>query len=527
MNETRDRYWLDRLVEYFAPRAALRRAAARAALTHYDVAKRGRLRKSHSDRASPNDIVGSGAPAARAEARNLERNHDIARGILRSFVNNVAGSSGIGVEPQPRRADGTIHREYAKALADGWRDWCRNPEVTHRRTWAQTCRLEVRTWVRDGEGLAQMLYGRVPTLDHGTRVPFSLELIEPDLLPFDYDDAAKGIRQSIESNAWGRPRRYWLYRQHPGETTSLSQAYADMKWINAADMLHVAVIDRIGQGRGISEFASIAGRLSDLKDYEESERIAAKVAASLTAYVKRGSPDMYQPAPTTVDANGQPSAREVSMRPGTIIDTLQIGEEIGLIDSKRPNPGVLPFRQGQLRAVAAGAGASYSTIARDYDGTYSAQRQELVEQWINYATLADEFVGMFVQPIFEKFVWVADMAGVIPTPPDVMPGTADDALFIAQSMPWIDPVREALGWEALVKAGFASEVEVMRKRGVNPWDVLEQIDQFRKDTKSRGLVFTSDAANEQKAAGAGAANAQASSAPEPGRTRGSRSRAPS
>jgi len=41
-------------------------------------------------------------------------------------------------------------------------------------------------------------------------------------------------------------------------------------------------------------------------------------------------------------------------------------------------------------------------------------------------------------------------------------------------MPWIDPLKEAMAWTALIDAGLASEVEVIRKRGQNPWDVLEQ-----------------------------------------------------
>ena len=67
-----------------------------------------------------------------------------------------------------------------------------------------------------------------------------------------------------------------------------------------------------------------------------------------------------------------------------IIDGLSVGEEIGLIDTKRPNPNVALFRQGQC-GRRRGIGASYSSISRD-NGIYSAQRQELgFEQWVHYA----------------------------------------------------------------------------------------------------------------------------------------------
>jgi lambda family phage portal protein len=220
----------------------------------------------------------------------------------------------------------------------------------------------------------------------------------------------------------------------------------------------------------------------------------------LTAYVKRGNPELFDPAQLAHDENGNPIPREINFQPGMVIDTLGVGEEIGLIDSKRPNANLIQFRQGQLRAMAAGIGASYSSLSRDYNGTYSAQRQELVEQWVHYAVLTDEFVGAFVQPVWEQFVQISAASGVVPMPNDIRPGSHDDAAYIGQSMPWIDPMKEASAWLRLVRAGFASEVEVMRKRGVNPQDVLEQITEFRRQAGERGLEFDSDASNNSSGA---------------------------
>jgi len=488
---------VDHIISFFAPNAGIKRLAARRVLNQYEAAKPSRLRKHSKDNGAPDLQVKQGAVTLRTLARNLEQNHDIARGALRTLVNNVIGPTGIGIEPQPRRRDGTIHDEYAKQLRDAYRDWCLIPEVTHRHHWAKVQRMMAKTWFRDGEVFSQRLMGPVVGLDHGTRVPYSLEMMEADLIPMDYQDDVRNIYQGIERNAWGRPMAYWAYKEFPGSAIWSRRSY-EVKRIEVARMHHIASVDRIGQMRGVSEFASVITRLEDIKDYEESERIAAKVAASLTAYVKRGSPDLYG-SPDETGARSAAGPREIGMAPGMIIDSLAVGEEIGMIDSNRPNPNLITFRQGQLRAVAAGLGASYSSLARDYNGTYSAQRQELVEQWINYAVLTDEFVGQFVQPVWQDFVQIAHLSGVVPIPKDVDPASADDALFVGQSMPWIDPLKEALAWHSLVQDGFASEVEVMRKRGANPRDVLEQIDAHRKAAKEKGLVFGADFANQGKA----------------------------
>lgn len=498
---------LDKVISLFSPDMAVKRLAARTVLASYEAATPSRQRKFRNANQSQNNLVGLSGKALRNQIRYLERNHDIARGAIRTLVNNVVGANGIGIEPQPRiKGSKEIHQDYANALRDLWVDWQRKPEVTWGYRWPALQRLMARTWLRDGEGFTQLILGNVAGLQHGTRVPFSLELLEADLIPLDYNDISRNIRQGIQRNSWGRSTGYWVYKADPLETgfnatqvnleSGYSSLQANLKYIAAEKMLHLASIDRVGQLRGVSEFASVITRLEDIKDYEESERVAAKVAAMLTAYVKRGSPDSYE-ANTNLDAEGNPLPRDISMSPGMIIDTLAAGEEIGLIDSNRPNPNLITFRQGQLRAVAAGIGASYSSMSRDYNGTYSAQRQELVEQWIHYATLADEFTGQFVQPVWENFVLATHLSGVLPIPKDVDISSVDDALFVAQSMPWIDPAKESSAWLELVQAGFASEVEVMRKRGVNPRDVLEQIDSWRNLTAEKGLKFSSDFANDK------------------------------
>lgn len=499
-NDTPQLNLIDRVVSYFNPMAGIKRLQSRHVLNYatgeYEAATPSRLRKFYRDSSSPNQLTQKSAVAIRAQARQLHRNHDVSRGILRTMVNNVVGANGIGIEPQPRRQDGSIHEQYAADLRAAWREWCLQPEVTAKMTFAKVQRMMAMTWIRDGEAFAQELKGTIPGLMHGSRIPLSLELFEPDLVPYDFE--RDRVKQGIERNAWGRATAFWVYKQNPAE--GLGVTFADLKRIPAENVHHMALLDRIGQMRGVSEFASIITRLEDIKDYEESERIAAKIAGMLTAYVKRATPDGYQ-APLT-DEQGNPVARNLKLAPGMVIDTLAPGEEIGTIDSNRPNPNLITFRQGQLRAVAAGVGASYSSIARDYNGTFSAQRQELVEQWIHYATLTDEFTGQFLQPVWNTFVQVCDMSGAVRCPRGVTPESADDALYLAQAMPWIDPMKEAEAAVTLVRAGFASEVEVMRKRGANPRDVLEQIDTFRKLAKEKGLVLTSDGANPTSAGSA-------------------------
>ena len=56
--------WLDSLVGFFSPLAAVRRAAARNVLAAYEAAEPSRMRQYYRDRSSQNEVVQRGATTA-------------------------------------------------------------------------------------------------------------------------------------------------------------------------------------------------------------------------------------------------------------------------------------------------------------------------------------------------------------------------------------------------------------------------------------------------------------------------------
>ena len=229
-------------------------------------------------------------------------------------------------------------------------------------------------------------------------------------------------------------------------------------------------------------------RLAEIKDYEESERVAARISAALAMYIKRGTPDMYTPP-----QSGSRQDRTFQIAPGIVFDTLEPGEEVGMIESNRPNTFLESFRNGQLRAVAATSRLGFSTLARNYNGTYSAQRQELVEAQLGYDLLQREFIDAWCRPVYRKWLATALASGQITKPPDVDPATVFAAVYQGPVMPWIDPRKEADAWEILVEAGFADEAEVARARGRNPQELKKAREAEIKTNREKGLVFSSDA----------------------------------
>lgn len=470
--------WVDRAIAVVAPGAAVRRCVQREWLAYYEAGRQTRTNTLKRSKGSGDRSVAKAGTSLREQARQLDENHDLVVGVLNALVNNTIGAHGVSLEPQPKLANGEIHADFAEQVATLWRQWAKAPEVTGEHDLAALERLLALSWFRDGEVFTQLLTGSVAALEHSSRVPFSLEPLESDQVPISYTVGGQ-VTQGIEKNSWGRPIGYWTYYGHPGDVAGFDMR---MKRVPGERMLHLKHTRRIRQTRGVTALAPVLTRLDDLKNYEESERVAARIAAALSFYVKKGSPELYVPPDVSED-------REFDIAPGMVFDSLQVGEDVGTFEANRPSQLLQTFRDSMLRAVAAGTGSSFSTIARNYNGTYSAQRQELVEQFINYATLTAAFVGQWKRPIYERFVDAALAAGVISLPRDLRQDSLYDAEYRGPVMPWIDPQKEANANLVQVQAGFKSRSQVIRERGGNPRDLDAEVRRERERTGD--LQFTS------------------------------------
>lgn len=479
--------WWDRALSHVAPGFALRGVRTRAAFAQYEAAKTTRLRKRTRDGRAPDIIAGASAEKVRNYMRAAERDYDLFRGILRTLERNVVGENGIQIEPMPKDRDGKTLTDFADELMLLFRDWSRRPEVTWQHDWGAMCRRAFRVMARDGEGFAQHLLGAVNGLQHGTRVPYSIELLEADLVPMDYDDEARGIRQGVERNAWGRPTGYHVYKQHPGENAILTLQGMGTKRVPADRLSHFSFRDRLHQTRGISLFCAIVNRLEDLKDIEGAELIAARINASIAALIKR------DPDATTTGTAAPGSDRPGFMfEHGTIWDGAAPGDDFTMVDTKRPNPNMPAFLNDQTRRIAAGSEVGHSSASRNYDGTYSAQRQELVEIWTAYRVLTREFVGQFVLPAWEAFVSAALASGQIKLPPNIDPLTLTHADFRGPGMPWIDPKKEWDAIETALRVRGTSLTKVLRERGEDPWQILQQIRDERDVMRNYEIPITTD-----------------------------------
>lgn len=480
---------VEQAIATVAPKWAASRAYHRLLINGYEAAMPSRTHKASREHRSANNAVFAAGKSLREQARWLDENHDIVIGLLDKMEERIVGANGIQIEPQPRNITGEINQEFSSELRRRWAAWSLKPEVTGVFSRPQLERLAARSWLRDGDVFGKFVRGNVPDYKHLTDTPFAIEVLEADFVPYEMNDNSQNIVQGIQLNTWRRATAFNVLYDHPGEATGIR---FKTKAIPADDMIHLALRKRLHQVRGISLLHGIITRLSDLKDVEEAERVAARISACLAFYIKKGNPDLYMPP----EAEIKPRTFDIS--PGMTFDDLRPGEEVGTIQSNRPNTQLNIWRSGQLRSVSAGSRGSYSSVARDYDGTYSAQRQELVEGFEGFAVLQNEFVSMWSRPVYREWL-KAELLTDLDIPPELDRRTLFDAVYLAPVMPWIDPQKESEAWKNQIRGGAATETEWIRARGRNPDEVKRQrIDEI-KFNRDNGIVTDTDPANDSGA----------------------------
>ena len=473
--------WLDQFLAGVFPSFQMRRIQAKKISAAFEQAKDVRQRRRRRETRDPNSPIETDHANVREMARALEQNNPVVVGALDTIASRVVGMC-IVPEPMALTKEGSPATDFNDAVTFWHERWRRRPEVTWELDEGSAQRLQVRTWMRDGEGFGVHHPGSKRGLEHGSEVPYSYELIEPDLLPYDHSDQSKGVIQSIGVNAWRRPTMYHVLKFHPGEQSIASLKFRrgknDFKRVPRQRMSHVKTITRIGQIRGVSRFATVVGLLEDINEIDSAEVLAVKIASFMAAYIKKGDGYAYT-APIT-DDDGNPLAREIDLHEGMIFDDLQPGEDVGIISNPRPNAELPQFREMLFADVAAGVGTSKSSLTKNYNGTYSAQRQEMVEQRDLYGVLWSYFVEHFEREKYEHFITALLASGElrkVAGMSDVDPRTMSDCMFSRPAMPWIEPLKEAKGWETLLATGLESKRNIQRSRGQDPRKIERERDE--------------------------------------------------
>ena len=442
----------------------------------------------------------------RARSREMVRDNAHAKNAVRIVQNNVVGT-GIGVQAQVVNARGKLLDPINSQIEEAWERWC-NRKTCHTAGLLglpDILRLTMGQLVEAGE----VLIRKVRQPFGGGRVPFALEVIEADRLMDQWQTAqapnGNAIRMGVEIDAWGRPVAYWLHPTHPGDYQF--RAFVASKFIRvpAEEMIHLYIIERWPQTRGVPWFHAVLRRLNDMKGYAEAEIVAARASANIVGFIKA-------PEPVAGDdvAYGQ---RVIDSEPGTFKQLLP-GEDFIGFNPSRPNAALEPFMRFMLREMAAGVGTSYEALSRDYSqSNYSSSRLALLDDRDLWRVLQGWLIRNCLSEIYREWLPAAVLAGEVVAPDYYSnPYKYEQVRFKPRGWNWIDPTKEVNAFRAAVRAGFMTVSDVIAQTGggTDAEDVFKGRRQELDMMGELGLVFDTDPAQVDMAGkGQAAAGAEA------------------
>lgn len=396
----------------------------------------------------------------RNRARQLVRDTSYARQALRVITSNVIGT-GIRMQAQvPTQVGaGRFDENLNEVIEAGWKQWCR-PDTCHaggQLSFQEIERLSIIAMAESGEVLIRL----VPMAFGKGVTPLALEVIEADLLDEGKtqgpDNDGNEWRMGVHIDRWGRPFEYAFRTRHPGDITS------GLGWgeqiIPADEILHLKLIDRPGQTRGVTWFAAAIKSLHHLAGYQEAEVIRARAASSLMGFVT--SPEGELLGDDVYDGD-----RVSQFEPG-VFKYLAPGESVTVPQLDAPDGQFEPFLRAMLRSISASTGTSYESVSCDYSqANYSSNRmsrQDNIEHW---KSLQQYMIEHLHRPIFERWLDAAVGAGTFQLPNyETLRARYQSVRWYPRAWGFVDPQVEIQAYKQAVRSGFMTQGQVVAEQG--------------------------------------------------------------
>jgi lambda family phage portal protein len=462
---------IDKAIAIISPKAGLERARSRYLLEvigkrAYDAASYGRRTDGwKSNGASANNELNRAVKTLRDRSRELCRNNPYAIKAVRDIKLNTIGS---GIRPAIKSESKITIKKLKKA----WKDWAETTQCDFdgENDIYGLQGLVVRTVAESGECLVlKKVYKK-------GIIPFQLQVLEPDFIDtikFRAKSNNQGaIINGVEYDVDGRKVGYWLFESHPGDIYGYNIV---SKFVSINEVAHIYYKERPGQNRGVVMSAPSMTRLRDFDDFEDAELMKQKIAACFAAFITDPN-----------DVTGQQSNTNniEAIEPGAI-EYLSPGKEV-TFSNPPSRDGHGEFATSSLRGISAGFGVTYEGMTGDLSQVnFSSGRmgrigfQKQISDWQLNMT-----IPMLCNKTWDWFMEGCMIAGII------RERVSCDWTCPRNEM--IDPVKEADGLKQMVRAGFMSWAEAVRKQGYEPDEMILEMKQYYDEFANLGLQLDTD-----------------------------------
>lgn len=455
--------WIDNVVGFFSPQRQYERTAwrqAQEAMRSYDAGQIDRLNSSWraSSTGTAEQTDGAYRDTLRNRARDLERNSDIAEAVVLAFEKNVVGA---GFKLQATTGKEKLDEEIEKL----WKEWTkkRNCDVTGEQSFNEICRMIVRRKRIDGGIIIVKRY--LP----GGNIPFVLQVREVDDLDTMQNFSGEHrVVNGIEYTEYNKPVAYYLKTY---DSTGLYVQKSER--IEAKDVIFLWSKKRPSQIREVSDMAATITRIRDMDSYMEAVSVKERVAACLSAFIRRATPSgTFGRSNVATKAN---SYAGKTLSPGMIME-LDPGDDVSVVTPPGQGASAADFTRLQHRLAGAGQGLSYEAVSRDMSQTnYSSARQGLIEDSGTYQLEQEYLIDHFLDEVYETFLISAVLCGKL----EIKDFWSNKEKYMshqwmAPGIKWIDPQKEANANKTALESGQTTLLEIAAAKGQDWKEIIDQ-----------------------------------------------------
>jgi lambda family phage portal protein len=436
--------------------------------------------------------------ALRDRSRQLERADPLMKRFLNCLEKNVL-KSGVGFSFQSlvNNPDGSMDFLARQKIEAGWEEWSRpqNCTLNGEEGLPDVLRLALRSTGRDGGIMLRKI--RDPGMN---KFGFALRFLEIDLLDVNYNTILPGgnrVIMGVEKNGNDRTVAFHILNKHPGDLL-FGSSPRDRIRVNAEDIIHYFVKERVTQCVGVPWAAPSMLRMHHLEQYELSELIASRAAANKGGYFTSERGDKYagENEQTTAAAGTEDTGATLSQSEPGQSDELPPGMSFVPYNPTHPTQQFGDFVQASKLSIAAGLDMSYATLVGDLTkSSFSSMRTGWLDERETYKRMQAHMIAHLVTQIFEAWLEMALTTQAVRLPMFKF-DQFNKPNFRGRRWPWIDPEKDIRAALMENGAGLKTKGQIIDESD-SELDHKETIDHIAEEQayeKKKGVVLVNAAA---------------------------------
>ena len=463
---------VEKIISFVSPEKALKRAKAKKKLeilnTGYSYHGASTQKSSMSGWISRgggvNEDIYKNRKKLVERSRDLFMGAPIATGVLKTIATNALGS-GLKLKSALNYQILNISEEEADALEDKIENefelWADNKiDQLQLLDFYQVQELVFLTVLLNGECFIKLNY------TESLRNPYRLKLqiIEPDRVATPREkERDKSVVEGVQLSPEGAVKGYYILKEHPLDSFgNIPCEYVPIGDENGRNIVHVIMVERPEQLRGIPILSPVIESLKQLDRYTEAELAAAVISGMYAIFIESDKANMQGADIGQHDLEDEEDEEDdmnIELKPGIVVG-LKPGERANTANPGRPNSQFDPFVTAILRQIGTALEVPYELLIKQFSSNYSASRAALLEAWKMFRKRKEWFSKNFTQIIYEEWIREAYLLGRIPLKRFGEDPLIDKAWCQAQwngpSQGQIDPLKEAKASIIKIQEGLST-----------------------------------------------------------------------